>query len=521
MVRMGGVEEDRRELLDEPDLQQFRDAMEQLGTQVAMSSGGRVEVVIYYSGHADENGLLLGEDRLSYRDLRRLMDAIDADVRIAVLDACASGAITRIKGGQRREAFLVDVSSDTRGYAFLTSSSAEETAQESDRLQASFFTHYLISGMLGAADVSKDGKVTLSEAYQFAFHETLARTVDTQGGAQHAAYDINLSGTGDVVLTDVRETSAALLLDEHLAGRLYVRNSEHDLVAELFKPEGRTMELGLEPGRYDIHLEREEELLLASAELTDGSQVTVRSDQFEPVPRQPTALRGGGFTPLGQTGLGGLERRSRIEIHIGRVGPQPRDPSLRQLEAAGAPEATEADAAFDRIEAVDLPTDVEPWSLLAGLTFGYWIREDVALTLGFSALESSVSNITGPDAVDNALSTEDISLKSVMLGASRYFSVPALPPSVRVHAAAAIGTFMGTVEGRTVGGNELTWKETTRSYGGQLGAGIDVQLNRHFMLGARGGYNIMADFDAALGGRSNYGGPEFNLSVSWLLGSGS
>ena len=99
-----------------------------------------------------------------------------------------------------------------RGHAFLTSSAATEAAQESDRIRASYFTHYLVSGFRGAADLSGDGKVTLGEAYQFAFNETLGRTVDTKGGAQHPSYDINLSGTGDVVMTDVRQTSATLVL---------------------------------------------------------------------------------------------------------------------------------------------------------------------------------------------------------------------------------------------------------------------------------------------------------------------
>ena len=94
-----------------------------------------------------------------------------------------------------------------RGHAFLTSSAETEAAQESDRIRASYFTHYLISGFRGAADLSGDGKVTLNEAYQFAFNETLGRTVDTKGGAQHPSYDINMSGTGDVVMTDVRQTT--------------------------------------------------------------------------------------------------------------------------------------------------------------------------------------------------------------------------------------------------------------------------------------------------------------------------
>ena len=41
--------------------------------------------------------------------------------QIAVLDACASGAITRFKGGSRQQPFLVDASSNMKGHAFLTS----------------------------------------------------------------------------------------------------------------------------------------------------------------------------------------------------------------------------------------------------------------------------------------------------------------------------------------------------------------------------------------------------------------
>src|SRR4029077_1469783 len=94
-------------------------------------SGGRTEVLLYYSGHADEKGLLFGDDRYSYRTLRDRLDLIPADVRIAVLEAASPGAFTRIKSGRPRPAFLVDESSDMRGHAFLTSSSESEAAQES------------------------------------------------------------------------------------------------------------------------------------------------------------------------------------------------------------------------------------------------------------------------------------------------------------------------------------------------------------------------------------------------------
>ena len=83
-------------------------------------------------------------------------------MRLAVLDSCASGALTRVKGGSFQAPFLVDDANKVKGYAILTSSSADEAAQESDRLQASFFTHSLVSGLRGAADTTGDSRVTLN-----------------------------------------------------------------------------------------------------------------------------------------------------------------------------------------------------------------------------------------------------------------------------------------------------------------------------------------------------------------------
>jgi hypothetical protein len=241
MVEMGGVRTEDRIVLRQPDWNALNQALTTLEGRISRMPQGekRAEVIFYYSGHADERGLLMGNDHVSYADLRARIGAIPAAVRITILDACASGAITRLKGGELRPAFLIDDSTEMEGYAFLTSSSPNEAAQESDAIGASYFTHFLVSGLRGAADTSGEGKVSLTEAYQFAFDETLARTTESQAGAQHPSYDINLSGTGDVVMTDVRETSAGLVLGKELRGRFFIRDDDDHLVAELYKPKGR------------------------------------------------------------------------------------------------------------------------------------------------------------------------------------------------------------------------------------------------------------------------------------------
>jgi Caspase domain len=311
LVELGGVQATDAVVLKQPSAGELEQSLGRLGTRVGEAReaagaerGGRIEVLVYYSGHADEKGLLLAGDRYSYRSLRDHLEVLPADVRIAVLDACASGAFTRLKGGRSRPAFLVDESTDMRGHAFLTSSSETEAAQESDRVGGSYFTHFLLSGLRGAADATGEGKVTLSEAYQFAFNETLGRTLQTKAGAQHPSYDINLSGSGDVVMTDLRETSAALVLGESLDGRFFVRNARQELVAELHKPFGRRIELGLEPGRYEVHLEREAEgaALVARTEVGAGAPVILESQQFRPTRPEPTRVRGGTGAP--QLGVG-------------------------------------------------------------------------------------------------------------------------------------------------------------------------------------------------------------------------
>ncbi len=291
LEELGGLSSGDSELLTDPDSAALEGAFDRLAARVAAAkkAGARAEAIVYYSGHADERGLQLGGDRFDYRAFRKRMNALGADVRIAVVDACASGALTRMKGGTPVPAFMVDKSARAEGYAFLTSSSESEVAQESDRLRGSFFTHALNTGLRGAADASRDGRVTLHEAYQFAYHETLDRTASTRGGPQHAGYEMQLSGSGDVVLTDLRQATSSLVLAEELHGRLFIRDSLGVLLADLQKPAGREVNLGLPPGRYELRLQSGGAWSAASTPLLSGRSTVVAAGSFKAVEGQPAA----------------------------------------------------------------------------------------------------------------------------------------------------------------------------------------------------------------------------------------
>jgi hypothetical protein len=493
LVELGGVRPEDEIVLRQPKLRGLMDGLEQLTARVtaarrnAGTPGGRIEVLVYYSGHADEQGLLLGDDRYSYRSLREKMDQIPADVRIAVLDACASGAFTRIKSGRSRPAFLVDQGSNMRGHAFLTSSAATESAQESDRIRASYFTHYLVSGFRGAADLSGDGKVTLNEAYQFAFNETLGRTVDTKAGPQHPSYDINLSGTGDVVMTDLRQTSSTLVLSEELDGRFFVRNARKDLIVELYKPRGRRVELGVEPGTYEIRMEGDKTSRIAKAEVADAARVLLDPRQFGQATIENTRQRGG--TALPRFAVDG---RNRLSVRAGMWRP------------SGA-RAT-------------VTTGVNTADVFGGLEFTKYVREDLSVAFGaqgFGAVTGvSIGSQGAFSGVANVVAVPVTVRWNPLRGGRDY-------GAVKPFAAVGLGPVFGSSTGTFVGsGTQLTGVHTQVTAGGHVGGGVDVHVGRSFAIGVNGGYNWMLDFAKPVGVRDNYSGPEVGVSVGWLFGRG-
>lgn len=298
LQRLGGVREEDVILLPNATRASLEAAFTRIGARIAQSGErGRDELFVYYSGHSDELGLLLSGERVAYAEVRRWIDATLAEVRIAVLDSCASGAVIRERGGVRRPPFLSDSSVHARGHAFLTASSADEAAQESDRIQGGFFTHYFLSGLRGAADTSRDGRVTLAEAYQFSYGETLRRTELIGGRAQHPAYDIQLAGTGDLVLTDLRSTAARLVLDERVAGRVFVRDDAGRLMVELHKEPLYPVQLGFDPGDYEVVLDAGRTTSHAKVILREGEPVRLGPEQFTPEAGEPVAARGASEPP--------------------------------------------------------------------------------------------------------------------------------------------------------------------------------------------------------------------------------
>jgi hypothetical protein len=327
---MGGVLAGDARYLEDPDRGAFLEALKDLaaGVEGAKRTARRVEVIFYFSGHSDEESLFLGRERVPYTELKDLITALAADVRIAILDSCASGAVTLPKGVIKRPPFLMDTAYDMKGTAFVASSSAGEAAQESGRLGRSFFTHNLVSGMRGAADMNRDGRITLNEAYQFAFDGTLVQTEGTMAGAQHPSRHIEMSGTGDVVITEIRRSAAVLVLDAGFGGRVFVHDASGVLLVELSKETDRDVAVGLDAGGYRIFVAGESGAREAKVRLDDGQSVSLRENDFVKGARIPATVRGS-IARLGTRGRATDRYGWRLEFSGGLAAIDPTDLNLR------------------------------------------------------------------------------------------------------------------------------------------------------------------------------------------------
>jgi hypothetical protein len=201
-----------------------------LGTFLARSAGKDDTVLIYFAGHGAPEVDLRGQDRdglakylipadadaddlyasaLPMDELQTIFGRIEAERVVVFVDACYSGAAggrTFAKKGFRDirvvdDAFL-DRLTRGKGRAIITASRATELSMELPELGHGIFTYYLVRGLQGAADLDRDGVVTLQELYQYLEQEVTRRS-RAAGGNQHPV----MKGEMEGVLPLVKVTS--------------------------------------------------------------------------------------------------------------------------------------------------------------------------------------------------------------------------------------------------------------------------------------------------------------------------
>jgi hypothetical protein len=314
LTRLGGVSPGDAALILDGTAQEVLAALGDMERRAreAGQRGERVALLIYYSGHARDGALRLGETQLPLEALKSRLAQSPADVRIGIFDSCRSGMLTRSKGARKAPAFDIETKSahDAKGLVLLTSSSSDEDSQESDLIGGSYFSHHLASGLLGAADRSGDGRVTLFEAYAYAYDRTVADTAESAAGAQHPTFSYDLAGNGDLVLTDVGARREGLYFPRGApSGVYYLVDGRGFVAAEVMKSPDADRRIALAPGRYRIKRRLADRLRVGEIEIARDQLRTLDEGALRDAPFSDDPVKGASRVDLAVTrwtlGVGG------------------------------------------------------------------------------------------------------------------------------------------------------------------------------------------------------------------------
>jgi hypothetical protein len=281
---VGGVPDANQVVLRSRTADQVRSALITINERIRVGqrAGHEAVLFVYYSGHGDANALHLGDSKLALRELEALVRGSSAQVRILVIDSCRSGSITRVKGGRPAPPLALPAApvqeGPGEGLIVLTASTAGEDAQESDQLGGSFFTHYLLSGLRGAADENSDQVITVAEAFSYTRDQTVLASSRTLAGTQHPTSHYDLRGRSDLALANLGTKGRGRLTFPDNATWLVARGS--DVVGEIVTGAKRRT-LSLRPGKYFVRGRTRDALLEGTVTVTGDLETRVDPDALE------------------------------------------------------------------------------------------------------------------------------------------------------------------------------------------------------------------------------------------------
>jgi len=132
-------------------------------------------------------------------EFQTVFDRIEAERVVVFIAACYSGgaggrtfASRRTRAARADDRFL-DRLIRSKGRAIVTAARASEVALELPDLGHGLFTHYLLRGLAGSADLDHDGIGSPPELYQY-LEERVSAESRRLGGNQHPVLRGDLAG---------------------------------------------------------------------------------------------------------------------------------------------------------------------------------------------------------------------------------------------------------------------------------------------------------------------------------------
>jgi uncharacterized caspase-like protein len=222
LIRSAGFKKDNVMLLTDrterkPTLRNIKWA---LGTFLSRAAKKEDTVLIFFAGHGapdidsrgvERDGLakyLIPKDAdpddlfstaLPMDDLQTIFGRIESERVIAFLDACYSGAAggrtfmsKSVRAASVDDQFLERLTR-SKGRAIVTASRPNEVSVELADLGHGIFSYYLVEGLKGAADLNRDGIVSLQELYEY-LEQQVSQKSRAAGANQHPVMKGEMEG---------------------------------------------------------------------------------------------------------------------------------------------------------------------------------------------------------------------------------------------------------------------------------------------------------------------------------------
>lgn len=147
---------------------------------------------------------------------------------------------------------------------------------------------------------------------------------------------------------------------------------------------------------------------------------------------------------------------------------------------------------------------------IGGVGYSYWMRENLAVTVGAALLSGEASSTVSPPNIQQRAT----SVVSVLIGMRYFVPQPEPEDHVRPFIAVGVGSYIGS-EAENSLFSQSAHSESV--LGGRLGVGLDALLGSWFKLSANVGYNVMGDFKTPVGARNNYNGYDMSFGFGFVF----
>ncbi len=194
----GALDNDQIKILIDEDatLEKIKSTM----SDVFSKAGSNDLVMLYFSGHG-LNGSFLPIDfdgynnKLLHEDINAILEQSPAKYKICIADACHSGSMYASRGtvAETLDKYYRTLAQAKGGTALILSSKSTETSLESSGLRQGVFSHFLIRGLRGEADLSADGIVTINELYSYIYQNVRSYTGMRQSPVMLGEFDDNMA----------------------------------------------------------------------------------------------------------------------------------------------------------------------------------------------------------------------------------------------------------------------------------------------------------------------------------------